>query len=227
MRTNRNLIEIDGAIVRRYPLTAADLADLENIAARHEAAREAGLPVPRVLAVKPDHLILERSVGTPLMVTRLSPAAERRLSEHLSDLLAALANVSTWPLPVRPWTQLWAQLRDAADTPHTQAAVDTAAQVSVALTHGDLSAGNLLVTADGDLCAVIDWDGATLADPAQDFSALCANVGPGVARAVRARVAKADVLQARADTYIATWPIQHELWLAGRHPWFNSPQPGD
>jgi aminoglycoside phosphotransferase (APT) family kinase protein len=227
VRTNRNLIEIDGAIVRRYPLTAADLADLENIAARHEAAREVGLPVPRVLAVKADHLVLERSVGTPLMETRLSPDAEERLSEHLCDLLAAMADVSTWPLPVRPWTQAWAQLRDAADTPHTRAALATAAQVSVALTHGDLSAGNLLVTSDGDLCAVIDWDGATLADPAQDFVALCANVEPGVARGVRARVAHAEVLQARADTYIATWPIQHELWLAGRHPWFDSPHPDD
>ena len=51
--------------------------------------------------------------------------------------------------------------------------------------HGDLSAGNLLVSDDGDLVAVIDWDGAALADIAMDWAALCANCPPEVVTAMR------------------------------------------
>lgn len=163
------------------------------------------------------------------MTTALDRTARERLSVHLAELLAALQSISTWPLPVARWATLWDQLRTVADTQQTRVACAIAATVRVTLTHGDLSAGNILVTADGDLCAVIDWDGATLADPAQDYSALCANVDPQLAGMLRDRVPSADVLQRRADAYLATWPVQHDLWREGRHPWFTgveSNQPG-
>ena len=41
MRTNRNRIEFDDRIIRRYPLQAHDQRDIDLIAARHEAARRA------------------------------------------------------------------------------------------------------------------------------------------------------------------------------------------
>lgn len=222
MRTNRNLIEFDGARVRRHPLTAWDRADLANIALRHETARDLGLPVPRVLAVRADHLVLERAAGTPLMETPLSAPAQARLGAALADVLRILAAVTQWPLDSTPWAHLWQTLHSAAGVEETAQAARVAGSVTPTLTHGDLSGGNLLVSTHGDLCAVIDWDGATLADHAQDFRALRENVPAGVARAIWRHTDQAPILQARADVYLATWPVQDQLWRAGRHPWIPS-----
>lgn len=221
MRTNRNEIEFDGERVRRWPLTQADRQDLPNIAKRHEAARNLGFPVPRVLGLHADHLELERAPGTPLVQTSLCLGAQRRLGADLAGLLHQLRAVTSWPLPAGSWPGLWRELDDMAGTAQTRHAAAVAAVAPVRLTHGDLSWGNILVSAEGELTAVIDWDGATLADPAQDFAALCANVEPGVARVVRTLTPGAHAMQARADAYMATWPVQNELWEAGRHPWLT------
>lgn len=221
MRTNRNLIEFEATFVRRRPLTDLDRADLPNIAARHRIAHELGFPVPRVLAVNSDHLVLERAGGTPLLETDLPLPAQRRLGEQLANLLTALRSVREWPLPVTPWPHLWSRLHEAANTSATGAALRVAVGAPLTMTHGDLSGGNLLVSAAGDLVAVIDWDGATLADPAQDYSALCANVPPAVADVITERTPHASELRQRADVYMATWADQHRLWLAGHHPWID------
>lgn len=218
VRTNRNLIEIDGDVVRRWPVQPADLADLPNIAARHEAAREAGLPVPRVLKVAPDHLVLERVHAVTLFDSTLDLAAQHRLGRDIAAFLAQMRGVRTWPVPFQPWAQLWQTLYDAAPTPATRVAAQTASAIEPALTHGDLSWGNLLVTPAGELVAVIDWDAATLADPAQDYQAVCFNAGPDVAWAVREHTPDADQLLHRAQIYLDTWQLQHDLWAAGRHP---------
>ncbi len=222
MRTNRNRIEFDGAVVRRHPLTSWDRADLANIALRHEMARDLGLPVPRVLAVHSDHLVLERAAGTPLMETPLSEAAEARLGAALADVLRILATVTDWPLDGTPWHRLWERLHSSAGVESTARAALLARSITPTLTHGDLSGGNLLVSPNGDLCAVIDWDGATLADHAQDFRALCENVPAGVAQSIWRHTEQAEVLQSRADVYLATWAVQDQLWRQGQHPWITS-----
>jgi aminoglycoside phosphotransferase (APT) family kinase protein len=221
VRTNRNEIEFDADVVRRFPLTQPDIEDLPNIARRHEAARSLGFPVPRVLGVREDHLVLERAAGAPLVETPLRPEAQRRLGHELAGLLARLRAVTSWPLPARSWPRLWSVLDDLVGTPETGRAALVAASAPVRLTHGDLSWGNLLVTGEGELVAVIDWDGATLADPAQDFAALCANVEPEVASVIRGLTPDADLLTERANAYMSTWAIQNELWEAGRHPWLG------
>lgn len=222
MRTNRNRIEFDGAVVRRHPLTSWDRADLANIALRHEMARDLGLPVPRVLAVHSDHLVLERAAGTPLTETPLSEAAEARLGAALADVLSVLATVTDWPLDSTPWPRLWERLHSSAGVESTARAALLARSITPTLTHGDLSGGNLLVSTQGDLCAVIDWDGATLADHAQDFRALCENVPAGVAASIWRHTEHAEVLQSRADVYLATWPVQDQLWRQGQHPWIGA-----
>lgn len=219
VRTNRNEIEFDDEVVRRWPLTQADVEDLPNIALRHEAARGLGFPVPKVLGVHDDHLVLERAAGAPLVETSLGPDAQRRLGQELARLLHRFREVTTWPLPAQSWPQLWRVLDDLVGTAETSLAASVAAVAPVRLTHGDLSWGNLLVTSQGKLTAVIDWDGATLADPAQDFAALCANVDPEVARVIHALTPDADAMVERADAYMATWPVQNELWQTGQHPW--------
>lgn len=222
MRTNRNEIEFDADVVRRWPLTRSDVEDLPNIARRHEAARTLGFPVPAVLALHPDHLVLERARGAPLFETPLPPKAQRRLGQALAALLAKLREVRTWPLPATSWPRLWSALDELVGSPETARAAAVAAGAPVRLTHGDLSWGNLLVTSEGELTAVIDWDGATMADPAQDFAALCANVDPEVASVIRALTPDAEAMTERARAYMATWAVQNELWQAGRHPWLGT-----
>lgn len=219
MRTNRNRIEFDEHVVRRYPLTRFDRANLAAIARRHRDAREAGLPVPAVLAVHRDHLVLERAGGTPFMETTLTDEAQHRLGGQLAQIAQRMRQVRVDYTDVPQWARLWQVLAQVAPTPESRKAAATASHITTALVHGDLSGGNLLVSPDGDLIAVLDWDGAALADPAQDFAALCFNCGPQVADALRAATPEADELEHRAAIYLATWPLQHELWATGRHPW--------
>lgn len=219
MRSNRNQITFRDDVVLRYPLTAADLADLPAIALRHETARSHGLPVPEVLAVHEDHLELRRMPGTPFMTTTLDEAALTRLGGQLAVLAEALRQITSWPLVVTPWHELWSGLYAVSPTTENARALEVAEAITPTLTHGDLSGGNLLVTEDGDLTAVIDWDGATMGDPAQDFQALCVNGGPVVARALTAHTPEAQELMERADAYLATWPEQNRLWREGRHPY--------
>ena len=82
-----------------------------------------------------------------------------------------------------------------------------------------------MVAGDGSLEAVIDWDGAALADPAMDWAALCANCSAITVAAMRHNTPEADDLDRRAGIYLDTWPIQHDLWATGRHPWLSGDVP--
>jgi len=230
MRTNRNRIEIEDRLIRRYPLQSRDQRDLRLIADRHETARRAGLPVPAVLAVHTGgvspHLVMERAGGTPLMETRLDETGQVRLGADLAGLLATMRRVRSWLDDHTPaWSTLWSVLADVTDSPECVLAAETASATRTCLVHGDLSAGNLMVSGDGILLAVIDWDGAALADPAMDWAALSANCSAATVAAMRANTPDADELDRRAAIYLDTWPVQHDLWAAGRHPWLSGDVP--
>lgn len=228
MRTNRNRIEI-GRVVRRFPIKPWDRQNVRLIAGRQEAARQAGLPVPAVLAVHeggPDpYLVMERAHGTPLLETPLGHEAQRRLGHELARVARTMRSVTDWPAEDPEWPVLWQVLARVAPTDVCRAAAEVAAQVRTTLVHGDLSGGNLLVTPEGDLVAVIDWDGAALADPAMDWAALCANCPPQTVAQMREDTPDAAELDRRAGIYLATWPLQHDLWLAGEHPWLSGNRP--
>lgn len=219
MRGNRNHIEFVGDRVLRFPLIDADRADLPAIAERHEAAVAAGLPAPRLLALHDDHLVLQRLPGTALFDCHLTPGAARRLGTELAAMLIVLRTTVDWPAPPIPWARLWEGLATVDDGPEVAEAIRVARSITPAPVHGDLSGGNILVADDGSLLGVLDWDGATVADPAQDFSALCFNAGPSVAAAITAATPDAAELNHRADVYLATWPVQNLLWREHRHPW--------
>ncbi len=228
MRTNRNRIEFESRLIRRYPLQPHDQQDLALNAHKHEVARRAGLPVPAILAVHdepPLHLVMERANGTPLMETELTLPAQRRLGEQLATFTEQMRRMRDWESIGPTWATLWSVLAQVCDSAACDAAAVTAAEVTTTLVHGDLSAGNLLVSQDGDLVAVIDWDGAALADPAMDWSALNANCGPAVVEALRQNTAEAAELDRRAAIYLDTWPVQHDLWEQGRHPWLSGDRP--
>jgi aminoglycoside phosphotransferase (APT) family kinase protein len=230
MRTNRNRIEVHGRFVHRFPLHARDQRDLALVARRHRAARAAGLPVPAVIEVDtsgPDpYMVMERAGGTPLMETELPASAQRRLGAEVAAFVRSLRAVEQWfDTSIPDWPRLWQVLAQVAPTTECILAAQTAADAPLSLVHGDLSAGNLLVTADGQLTAVIDWDGAALADVALDWAALCANCPPAVVSAMREATADAGELQRRAQIYLATWPVQHDLWESGDHPWLSGDVP--
>jgi len=230
MRINRNRIEFDERVIRRYPLQKHDQRDLELIAARHEAARHAGLPVPAVLEVHREgphpHLVMERAGGSPLMETELSQAAQRTLGRDVAGMVEQMRSVHEWFDHTGPrWSTLWQVLEQVTGTDECRAAADIASKVQTSLVHGDLSAGNLLVCEEGNLVAVIDWDGAALADIAMDWAALCENCPTGVVTAMREATPDAADLEHRAGIYLATWPLQHDLWEDARHPWLSGSVP--
>ena len=113
---------------------------------------------------------------------------------------------------------VWAVLARTAPEPAGVAAAEEAAQAPISLVHGDLSAGNLLVNTDGDLIAVLDWDGAALGDPAMDCAALVANCPPPAVGSIRRLTPDHSELDRSAKVYLHTWPVQHELWLARAQP---------
>ncbi len=229
MQTNRNRIEFDHEVVRRYPIQSWDREDLPLIAARQQAARDAGLPVPAVLAVHPKgpepHVVMQRAAGTPLMETSLSSVAERRLGVELAAFTRRMRQVVDWIEHDPEWPILWEVLARVAPTVQNAAAAREAAAAPLSLVHGDLSAGNLLVSPDGDLLAVIDWDGASFGDPAMDWAALVANCSAGVVAAMREQTPEHAELERRAKIYLDTWPGQHDLWQAGEHPWLSGDRP--
>lgn len=227
MRTNRNVIEVDEAagVVRRYPITPADRADLPQIAARFVAARDRGLPAPEVLDMvlgSAPHLVMRRMPGRPLMLTTLSGDACRTFARDLVDLRDRLVSVRRWPLPAPTWAEQWALLARECPTDACHTAARTAASVVPGLFHGDLSGGNLLVDGDGHLTAVLDWDGAVLGDPALDWRALVENCPPPVVSALRRLTPDRQALDDRSGDYLATWSDQWRLWRESRHPWFAS-----
>jgi len=229
VRTNRNRIVVEHDIVRRYPIQDWDRQRLQQTAAWQELARTSGLPVPAVLAVHDGgphpHLVMQRAHGTPLMETPLSEGAQLRLGREVARVAAMMRNVHDLPDDHPTWTILWEVLARIAPVQECQAAAEVARTAPTCLVHGDLSAGNLIVTPDGDLVAILDWDGASRSDPAMDWAALCANCPPGVVAAMRAATPEATALDARAQVYLGTWPVQHDLWLAGDHPWLSGDRP--
>lgn len=229
MLTNRNRIEFDGRIVRRYPIQDWDRARVRQVADQQEMARRAGLPVPAVLAVHADgpspHIVMERAAGRPLVETPLSAAGQRRLGRELARIGATMRGLRDWPQADPTWSVLWRVLARVAPTAECRAAAEVAGQIEPTLVHGDLSWGNLLVTDEGDLVAILDWDGCSAADPAMDWAALCANCPPGVVDQMRRATPVAEELERRAAIYLATWPLQHRLWLAGDHPWLSGDRP--
>ena len=229
MRTNRNRIEFDQGIVRRYPIQSWDRDRLTQIARRQQSARDAGLPVPAVLAVHAQdphpHLVMERAGGTPLMETSLPATAQRRLGSELAAFAGRMRTVTDWFERDPEWAALWGVLARVAPRPSCVAAAEEAVRAPLSLVHGDLSAGNLLVDSDGDLIAVLDWDGAALGDPAMDWAALVANCPPEVVAQMRADTPGHAELERRAQVYLDTWPVQHDLWLAGEHPWLSGDRP--
>jgi aminoglycoside phosphotransferase (APT) family kinase protein len=117
----------------------------------------------------------------------LPPAAARRLTEDLADVLAALhcldpdtVGLAGWRRPVdylqRQLKRWHRQLHDSgctdmalADRIHAEL-VRRAPAGEDGIVHGDYRAGNVMVGPDGAIIAVLDWELATLGHPLADLA---------------------------------------------------------
>jgi aminoglycoside phosphotransferase (APT) family kinase protein len=238
----RNDVVLDrqAGIAWRFPRTLQALGTLELSAARTTAATARALPAPEVLAVVAAPLgsarIGLRLVGgvglSPALTAALSPPSRERLVADLVTLLGGLRNASGvgWPGDPLPWAVRWAALGDrltrevvpllqvAQDAERATAvvgrAVDAACDAGVAgIAHGDLGGENVhLDPLTGALVGVLDWDDAAPGDPALDLAALRAHAEPWLTAALLEEDPSLAALHARADAYLATFPLQEALW---------------
>jgi aminoglycoside phosphotransferase (APT) family kinase protein len=163
---------------------------LAREAAVYEALRESAVPIPRLLAAKPegDALLVERAAGTESL-DGLDPAARARVMDGYVDALAALHGVDSGRLalpgfarpepgdPARAELALWRGVLEARvrrPAPLARFAFAWLARNAprhadrISLCHGDVGPGNFL-HAEGRVTALLDWEFAHLGDPLDDL----------------------------------------------------------
>jgi aminoglycoside phosphotransferase (APT) family kinase protein len=180
-------VDVEGQelLVRR---AAASVIHQGTLSLEHEfevlrAAHEAGVKVPEPLAYYPDlggreGFAMERVHGETIgrRIVRNPPAA---LPLQMADELARIHAIDPERLPFLQATDPVQRMRAELDTveePHpaielglTWVAERLKADAELVVTHGDWRIGNLMVDEDG-LVAVLDWEFAHLADPADDVA---------------------------------------------------------
>jgi len=162
------------------------------------ALQDTDVPVPTTYALCRDDSVLgapfyvmERMAGTPYRraeeLAALGPERTRAISERLVDTLTALHAVEPASVGLadfgRPEGYLarqvarWKKQLDASycrDLPaaeelHARLAADVPPESAAGIVHGDYRLDNVLVDADDQLTAVLDWEMATLGDPLADL----------------------------------------------------------
>ncbi|WP_395729580.1 phosphotransferase family protein [Nakamurella sp.] len=163
------------------------------------ALQDTEVPVPRMVAFCADpellgapFYVMERCIGTPYRraaeLTPLGPARTRRIADGLIDILARLHAVDPAAVgladfgrpdgflarQVERWRRQLEASRSrelpAAGALHDALAVDVPAPSPTGIVHGDYRLDNVLVNADDEPVAVIDWEMATLGDPLTDLA---------------------------------------------------------
>ncbi|MFF2350455.1 phosphotransferase family protein [Kitasatospora sp. NPDC058115] len=232
--------------VVRLPRTPAAAARLSGGAAVLRALAGLGLGVrtPRPLALggtETPYLVLTRVPGEPLPDGALDDARVAAVvAAQYAALLEALARAGAEG-PARTalpraradrWRRFAVDVRAGLfplmsghgrrRAERELAAVDGLPRLTGAVVHGDLGAENVLWEwADGlpRLAGVIDWDGAELGDPAEDFAAVGAGHGAGFLAQVLALGAApdgrglkgSDDLMARIAAIRGTFALQQAL----------------
>ena len=176
--------------------------DVQVEACLLRAAREAGVPVPGVVAagtedgLLPGWLVVERLEGEtiPRRILRDEgfAAARPALTDQTARALAAVHSVDPASIPGLPGADPLGQPLDVLDALHEVRPVLELGSRWLArsrpsmdewvVVHGDFRMGNFLVDGGG-LHGVLDWELAHMGDPAEDIGWLCARAwrfgGPG------------------------------------------------
>jgi aminoglycoside phosphotransferase (APT) family kinase protein len=180
-------VDVDGEelLVRR---AAASVIHQGTLSLEHEfevlrAAHEAGVKVPRPIAYFPDlggreAFAMERVHGETIG-RRIVRGPPPELPFEMADELAKIHAIPREHLQFLAATDPVQRMRDELDTvdePHpaielglTWVAERLRPEHELVVTHGDWRIGNLVV-GEGGLVAVLDWEFAHLADPAEDVA---------------------------------------------------------
>jgi aminoglycoside phosphotransferase (APT) family kinase protein len=156
------------------------------------------VPTPRPLAACSDDDVLGApffvmewidgiALEDPDSASQLSLAARRRVGEELAEILAQVHRLDPQrvglgafvrPEPyldreLRRWTRQWTLSRDGTTDPFIRAAAllaerspSDAVQSPV---HGDAHLRNVLVSPDGEIRALLDWEMSTIGSPGADL----------------------------------------------------------
>jgi aminoglycoside phosphotransferase (APT) family kinase protein len=175
------------------PMAGTELT-LAREAAVYRALAGSAVPIPRLLAAKPegDALLVERAPGTESL-DGLEPAARARVMDGYVDALATLHGVDAASLtlpgfarpapadPARAELALWRGVLEARVKRPAPLARFAFAWLErnapgpadrISLCHGDVGPGNFL-HAEGRVSALLDWEFAHLGDPLDDLAWLC------------------------------------------------------
>jgi len=189
--------------------------------------------VPEILAVCDDEAVIgapfyvmERIHGevitTEVPAALDTPAERRRIGEQLIDALVEIHGVD-WQArlegfgrptgylerQVKRFAGLWEHSRtrevEAVERVGAWLAEHTPESGAATIVHGDYRLGNAMFAADAParLCAVFDWEMATIGDPLADIGYMCATWSeaddPPVGRFELGRVTRADGFPTRAE----------------------------
>ncbi|GAA4101708.1 hypothetical protein GCM10022248_87770 [Nonomuraea soli] len=190
-------------------------------------------PLPLQESAEPPYLVLSRVPGAPLEKEALEdPRVAEAVAAQYVTLLSDLARIgaeesvrASLSAPRDHWRRFAVDVRAElfglmSDGGRVRAerelgALDGLPHVASAVVHGDLGAENVLWEwQDGlpRLGGVIDWDEATIGDPAEDLAAISAGYGDGFLGRVLAMGGwEDDTLLARIATIRATFALQQAL----------------
>jgi aminoglycoside phosphotransferase (APT) family kinase protein len=147
------------------------------------AAREAGVRVPEPLAYLRDldgreAFVMERVHGETIG-RRIVKEPPEALVPQMAEELAKIHSIPLARLPFLPRADLWERLHaelDSIEEPHPAIELGIAwcreripLERAPVVGHGDFRVGNLIVDPRG-LVAVLDWEFAHVADPAEDLA---------------------------------------------------------
>lgn len=160
-------------------------ADLQKETAVIPVARAAGVLTPGII----EHDATRTLIGAPYVVMeRVHGTEPTGLPTGLAEQLARLHDSAAPEVPNLPrddWGDPWRTIDDLAERGYldpgtanwltdwfTRLAKRFDRDQPSVLLHGDVAAHNLLVSADGELAALIDWGDATYAPRELDFAKL-------------------------------------------------------
>ncbi|MFQ6196443.1 viomycin phosphotransferase [Streptomyces sp. NPDC000405] len=190
-----------------------------------EGAASAGVPA---------YLVLSRIPGAPLEEDALAaPGVAVAVARQYATLLAGLAAAGAddkvrAALPEAPEGE-WREFADGVRAElfplmspagreraeRELAALGDLPHLTAAVVHGDLGGENVLwETADGlpRLSGVVDWDGISLGDPAEDLAAIGAGYGEELLRQVLALRGADEGVSGRIAAIRGTFALQQALY---------------
>lgn len=166
------------------------------------ALADTAVPLPRMIAMCQDpslmgepFYVMEFVSGVAYrqaaQLRELGPERVAQLSQSMIDVLLDLHAVDPTEVGLADFgrpagflerqVRRWSQQLDASATRELPQAQELARMLSAdvppegspAIVHGDYRLDNLLVTPDGRIVAVVDWEMATIGDPLTDVALLC------------------------------------------------------